>query len=119
MLNGFVRTTSKLFFGKTLPTLTKWGLGKLLQEYNRILVRLSPTVHHRSLSFAYLPTVDLVQQGISEKVAIIVNLTAAFIAGFVLAFARSWKLALALSSMFPCIAIAGAVGSSAQSKYIQ
>ncbi|KIL58420.1 hypothetical protein M378DRAFT_27545 [Amanita muscaria Koide BX008] len=61
----------------------------------------------------------LVQQGISEKVAIIVNLTAAFIAGFVLAFARSWKLALALSSMFPCIAIAGTVGNNAQSKYIQ
>lgn len=44
---------------------------------------------------------DLVQQGMSEKVAIIANMLGAFSTGFILAYARSWRLALALSSIFP------------------
>ncbi|CCM03554.1 uncharacterized protein FIBRA_05690 [Fibroporia radiculosa] len=51
----------------------------------------------------------LVQQGISEKVAICLNFFAAFITGFVLAYIRSWRLALALSSMLPCIALTGGI----------
>ncbi|KIL62960.1 hypothetical protein M378DRAFT_80370 [Amanita muscaria Koide BX008] len=61
----------------------------------------------------------MVQQGISEKVALIVHFIAAFISGFALAYARSWKLALALTSIFPCIAIAGAVGTKGKARYIQ
>ncbi|TCD61612.1 GTPase-activating protein [Steccherinum ochraceum] len=51
----------------------------------------------------------LVQQGISEKVALVVNFLAAFVTGFVLAYIRSWRLALALSSILPCIAITGGI----------
>ncbi|KIL59283.1 hypothetical protein M378DRAFT_27062 [Amanita muscaria Koide BX008] len=61
----------------------------------------------------------LIQQGISEKVALLVNFLAAFVTGFVLAYARSWRLALALSSMLPCIAIVGAILNKAISKYLQ
>ncbi|KAG1751165.1 P-loop containing nucleoside triphosphate hydrolase protein [Suillus lakei] len=61
----------------------------------------------------------LVQQGISEKVAIVVSFMSAFITGFVLAYARSWRLALALTSIFPCIAITGAVMNKFISKYMQ
>ncbi|THH28698.1 hypothetical protein EUX98_g5479 [Antrodiella citrinella] len=48
-------------------------------------------------------------QGISEKVALVVNFLAAFLVGFIIAYARCWRLALALSSILPCIAITGAV----------
>ncbi|KAG1822804.1 P-loop containing nucleoside triphosphate hydrolase protein [Suillus subaureus] len=61
----------------------------------------------------------LVQQGISEKVAIVVSFLAAFVTGFVLAYIRSWRLALALTSIFPCIAITGAVMNRFVSKYMQ
>ncbi|KAG1772443.1 P-loop containing nucleoside triphosphate hydrolase protein [Suillus occidentalis] len=61
----------------------------------------------------------LVQQGISEKVPIVVSFLFAFITGFVLAYARSWRLALALTSIFPCIAITGAVMNKFVSKYMQ
>ncbi|KAK7056875.1 hypothetical protein VNI00_002592 [Paramarasmius palmivorus] len=61
----------------------------------------------------------LVQQGISEKVALVVNFLAAFVAGFIIAYVRSWRLALAMSSILPCIAIAGGVMNKFVSKYMQ
>ncbi|ESK90451.1 multidrug resistance protein 1 [Moniliophthora roreri MCA 2997] len=61
----------------------------------------------------------LVQQGVSEKVALVVNFGSAFIAGFVLAYIRSWRLALAMSSILPCIAIAGGIMNKFVSKYMQ
>lgn len=51
----------------------------------------------------------LVQLGVGEKIPVITSFLASFVAGFALAFARNWKLTLALSSMLPCIVIAGVV----------
>ncbi|KAF5360351.1 hypothetical protein D9756_004683 [Leucocoprinus leucothites] len=61
----------------------------------------------------------LVQQGTSEKVALVVNFLAAFVTGFVLAYARSWRLALAMSSILPCIGITGGVMNKFISRYMQ
>ncbi|KAL6304388.1 P-loop containing nucleoside triphosphate hydrolase protein [Sparassis latifolia] len=61
----------------------------------------------------------LVQQGISEKVAICVSFFASFVTGFVLAYVRSWRLALALSSMLPCIAVTGGVMNKFVSRYMK
>nr|WCD39452.1 Ste6-2 [Ganoderma boninense] len=61
----------------------------------------------------------LVQQGTSEKVALVVNFLSAFVTGFVLAYVRCWRLALAMSSMLPCIAIAGGVMNKFISSYMQ
>ena len=61
----------------------------------------------------------MVQQGISEKVALVVNFLAAFVCGFILAYVRSWRLALALSSILPCIAITGGVMNKFISAYMQ
>lgn len=76
-----------------------------------------------SSSIAYRPAqpwdIDLVQQGISEKVALVVNFLAAFIVGFVLAYIRSWRLALALSSILPCIAITGGIMNKMVSRSMQ
>ena len=62
---------------------------------------------------------DLVQQGISEKVALVVNFTSAFFTGFILAYVRCWRLALAMSSIIPCIGIAGVVMNIFMSKNMQ
>ncbi|KAG1732478.1 P-loop containing nucleoside triphosphate hydrolase protein [Suillus lakei] len=61
----------------------------------------------------------LVQLGISEKVTLAVTFVSAFFVGFILAYARSWRLALALSSILPCIAIIGGVMNKFVSKYTQ
>ncbi|EIN12716.1 P-loop containing nucleoside triphosphate hydrolase protein [Punctularia strigosozonata HHB-11173 SS5] len=61
----------------------------------------------------------LVQEGISEKVALIVVSISAFITGFILAYVRNWRLALALTSIIPCISIAGGVMNAFMSKYMQ
>lgn len=45
----------------------------------------------------------------SEKVALVVQCLASFITGFALAYARNWRLALAMSSIIPCFAVAGTV----------
>ena len=63
--------------------------------------------------------VDLVQQGISEKVALSVSFTSSFLTGFIMAYIRQWRLALAMTSELPCIAIAGGVMSTFVSKYMQ
>jgi ATP-binding cassette, subfamily B (MDR/TAP), member 1 len=55
----------------------------------------------------------------SEKVALVVSFLSAFVTGFVLAYIRSWRLALALSSILPCIGITGSVMNKAISKYMQ
>ncbi|KAH7885321.1 P-loop containing nucleoside triphosphate hydrolase protein [Phlebopus sp. FC_14] len=61
----------------------------------------------------------LVQQGMSEKVALVLNFICAFLTGFILAYARSWRLALAMSSILPCIGITGGVMNKFVSKYMQ
>ena len=64
---------------------------------------------------------DLVQQAMSEKVPLAISYVSAFIAGFALAYARSWKLALALTSIFPWIMITGALmmgGLTKSSTYV-
>lgn len=48
-----------------------------------------------------------------------VNFGAAFVTGFVLAYIKSWRLALALSSILPCIAITGGVMNRFISSYMQ
>jgi len=62
---------------------------------------------------------DLVHQGISEKVPLASSFLAAFVTGFTLAYLRNWRLALALSSILPCIAITGGFMFRALTKYIQ
>ena len=62
---------------------------------------------------------DLVHQGISEKVPVVILFLAAFFAGFAIAFAKNWRLALALSSILPWTFIMGTLMNKATSKYIQ
>ncbi|CAE6466675.1 unnamed protein product [Rhizoctonia solani] len=61
----------------------------------------------------------LVQRGISEKVPLIVSYLSAFFTGFIVAYVRSWRLALAMSSVLPCIAITGGLMNKFAVKYMQ
>ncbi|KAJ6611113.1 P-loop containing nucleoside triphosphate hydrolase protein [Mycena sp. CBHHK59/15] len=61
----------------------------------------------------------LVQQGISEKVALSVFFISGFISGFVLAFVRSWRLALVLSTMLPSMMVIGGLMGKFTSKYTE
>ncbi|KAF9477698.1 multidrug resistance protein 1 [Pholiota conissans] len=61
----------------------------------------------------------LVQQGTSEKVAMAVEQFSSFVTGFVVAYIRSWRLALALTSILPCIVLTGAIMSTLMSRSMQ
>ena len=61
----------------------------------------------------------LIQQGISEKVALVASFFAAFVTGFVLAYIRNARLAGVLTVMLPCIGITGAVMNKRVSTYMQ
>jgi ATP-binding cassette subfamily B (MDR/TAP) protein 1 len=76
-------------------------------------------VPHRGIDNRHHILPDLVHRGISEKVAVATSFLAAFFTGFILAYSRNWRLALALSSMLPCIAITGGVMNQFLSKYMQ
>ena len=64
-------------------------------------------------------TVDLVQQGISENIALAVSFISAFFAAFIIAYVRCWHLALEMTSILPCFAITGALMNSFIPKYLQ
>lgn len=67
----------------------------------------------------YSVFLDLFQQGISEKIPLTASFLAAFFTGFILAFIRQWKLALAMSSIIPMISITFGLMNKFISKYMQ
>lgn len=63
--------------------------------------------------------IDLVQTGTSEKIALSMQYLSAFVAGFVLAYIRNWRLALALTSILPCVILTGSLMNHFIAKYMQ
>ncbi|KAI9225542.1 MAG: ABC transporter type 1, transmembrane domain-containing protein, partial [Piptocephalis tieghemiana] len=51
--------------------------------------------------------INLIQDGISEKVGLIVQYVAMFLAGFIIAFVRGWKMSLVMLSVMPLLIAAG------------
>lgn len=62
---------------------------------------------------------DLVQQGMSEKVALVIEYIASFLAGFIIALVRSWRLSLALCFMLISVSVTGAIMTHFVTKYMQ
>lgn len=60
--------------------------------------------------------IQLIQEGISDKIPMSVMFVSTFVTGFIVAYVRSWKLALALSSIIPLVMISGAVMNILMSK---
>lgn len=81
--------------------------------------RMYPIGDYARVDVPDLSFVDLVQLGTSEKVPLITSFIAAFVCGMILAYVRSWRLALALTSMLPCIGITGAVMNKFMAAYKQ
>jgi ATP-binding cassette subfamily B (MDR/TAP) protein 1 len=97
----------------------KVGAGEVatrIQTDTRRSISISESFH-AFVSRLFL--LDLVQQGTSEKVALVVHFVAAFITGFALAYARSWRLSLALTAIVPCMVITGALMGKFLSRYMQ
>ncbi|KAI0050297.1 P-loop containing nucleoside triphosphate hydrolase protein [Auriscalpium vulgare] len=96
---------------------------RLREQYLRSVLRQDvaffDTVGAGEVATRIQTDTHLVQQGISEKVALVVNFLAAFVTGFALAYARNWRLSLAMSSLLPCIVITGGVMNKFVSKYMQ
>jgi len=59
----------------------------------------------------------LVQQGISEKLALIASYCSSFVTGLAIAYVKSWRLALVLSAIIPCILLVGAFITVAGTKH--
>ncbi|RKP14622.1 P-loop containing nucleoside triphosphate hydrolase protein [Piptocephalis cylindrospora] len=51
--------------------------------------------------------INLIQDGISEKVGLIIQYAAMFIAGFAIAFSKGWKMSLVMLSVMPLLIAAG------------
>lgn len=108
MQKGCAKDTFRPFCVRMWPTLMTSVPVKCPLGFKQIHVRFQ--LEPRSFTSANADIeLDLVQQGTSEKVALAVSLLSAFFTGFVLAYIQQWKLALALSSIIPCLVIAGGV----------
>ena len=51
--------------------------------------------------------IDLIENGIGDKLALLFQYLAAFCAGFVVGFVYGWKLTLVILSISPLLALAG------------
>ena len=113
--NGFVSDISRRYFDKISLFLTMLEREKWQPESKPTLV-CSPSLF-RFNSYNNSHVLDLVQQGISEKVALVANFFGAFLCGIILAYIRCWRLALAMMSMFPCVALFGTIMSKFVVRY--
>ncbi|KAJ6532865.1 P-loop containing nucleoside triphosphate hydrolase protein [Mycena vulgaris] len=99
------------------------GSKRIRERYLQAVLRQDPTffdtVGAGEIVTRIQTDTHLVQQGISEKVALSVFFIAGFISGFVLAFVRSWRMALVLSTMLPFMSIIGGLMGKFVSKYTE
>ena len=63
--------------------------------------------------------IQLIQDGISDKIPLMVALLTTFIAGFVVAYIRNWRLALVMTAIIPCIVLTAVVMNIFVAKYQQ
>ncbi|KAG8796940.1 GTPase-activating protein, partial [Serendipita sp. 399] len=113
----FVATyTYMVIWVRTSEVATKRIRERYLQSILRQDVSFFDNVGAGEVATRIQTDTHLVQLGVSEKVPVAISFLGAFFTGFVLAFARSWKLALACSSIVPCIAITGGIMNAFMSK---
>ena len=55
--------------------------------------------------------IEKIQSGIGDKVAVFLSYFSTFVTGYIVAFTRSWKMALVVMTMLPLIATVGAITS--------
>ncbi|KAJ2777742.1 hypothetical protein H4R18_004989 [Coemansia javaensis] len=104
-----VSTVQKLVY-----SLTSERIGRRLRErfYTAILrqdVGWFDEVSTGELTTRISGDVNLVQEGISEKLSFVVQYSTTFVAGLVLAFVKGWRLTLVVLSVLPLMAGSGAL----------
>ena len=73
------------------------------------MFQLQQNPHFLSLSLSLsLSDIEKIQSGIGDKVAVFLSYFSTFIAGFVIAFTKSWKMALVVLTMLPLLTFVGA-----------
>ncbi|CAI8057874.1 ATP-dependent translocase ABCB1 [Geodia barretti] len=63
------------------------------------------------LSTRLADDIEKIQSGIGDKVAVFLSYFSTFVTGYVIAFTRSWKMALVVMTMLPLLATVGAIMS--------
>ncbi|KAJ2709502.1 hypothetical protein H4R19_004218, partial [Coemansia spiralis] len=76
------------------------------------------TVKTGDLTTRITNDVNLVQEGLGEKLGFVIMNVVAFIAAFIIAFVKGWKLTLICLCVIPCIAAAGSYLGVTVSKLI-
>ncbi|KAJ3172722.1 ATP-binding cassette, sub-B (MDR TAP), member 4 [Geranomyces variabilis] len=85
---------------------------RIREEYFKALLRQDigwfDGVSTGELTTRMIADTSMIQEGISEKVGLIVQFLTTFVAGFVIAYVRGWRLALVLTACLPLL-VASAV----------
>ncbi|KAI8821160.1 P-loop containing nucleoside triphosphate hydrolase protein [Fimicolochytrium jonesii] len=71
-----------------------------------------------SLTTRLAQDTQLIQDGISEKAGLIIQTLAGFVAGFVIAFLKGWKLAVVMLASLPVMGIVGGIMIAIVTKYV-
>ena len=71
-----------------------------------------------SLSLSLCSDIEKIQSGIGDKVAVFLSYFSTFVTGYVIAFTRSWKMALVVMTMLPLLATVGAIMSRVSESYL-
>lgn len=100
MRSDFAKATFAQFYIRTLPFSIVSAQARSLHASILIPVSLVDIILCICMNEILA---DLVQQGMSEKVPMVINRLVSFVTGFVLAYARNWRLALAASSILPAM----------------
>jgi hypothetical protein len=114
----YERGISRPSLDRKSPILMMWGPERL-QRASKLTLVSHTGLFKCEWSKSPFSEIDLVQMGISEKVTIAITCFSSFIIGFIIAYARSWRLAFALSSMIVCMAFIGGAMKKFLSKYTQ
>ena len=69
---------------------------------------VSGTFISLSLSLPFHSDIEKIQSGIGDKVAVFLSYFSTFITGFIIAFSKSWKMALVVLTMLPLITFVAA-----------
>ena len=63
--------------------------------------------------------IEKIQSGIGDKVAVFLSYFSTFISGYIIAFSKSWKLALVVMTMLPLIAFISATIAKVVTEFSQ
>lgn len=75
---------------------------------------LQQAVYLMALYFLLYSDIERIQAGIGDKVAVFLQYFSTFLAGYAVAFAFSWKLALVVAAVLPAIAFLAAIIAKVQ-----